>query len=155
MEIALACCKRATVSVVGREQVPFELILGQAVGAGIQKHHESTGTKFYLPADLSHITASTEHPDSVGGVVLKDGTVIPADIVVLGVGVKPATAVFKNSGFTLQKDGGVEVDGYLRVKEVAKGNVFAIGDIATYPDHQSGDLIRVEHWNVASVGFLL
>lgn len=51
---------------------------------------------------------------------LKDGTVLPADIVVLGVGVKPATSIFKQSGIALEKDGGISVDGMMRVKAVEK-----------------------------------
>lgn len=120
MESALACSKRAHVSVVGQELVPFEAILGPQVGAGIQKFHESTGTTFYLGAALSHMIPSITEPDKVGGVVLKDGTILPADLVVLGVGVKPATSIFKNSGVELERDGGVVVDGLLRVKAIEK-----------------------------------
>lgn len=116
-----------------------------------RQYHEAQGTKFYLPAALSHFKPSTSSPSAVSAVVLKDGTEIPADLVILGVGVKPATAVLKSSGLDLEKDGSVLVDGQLRIKAVSKGNVFAVGDIATYPDSVTGDSVRVEHWNVASV----
>lgn len=115
------------------------------------QYHESLGTKFYLPASLSHFTASPSAPTKVGAVLLKDGTSIPADLVILGVGVKPATGVLKASGLTLEKDGGVLVDEHLRIKSVSKGNVFAVGDIAVFPDHKTGEVSRIEHWNVAAV----
>ncbi|KAM0746011.1 FAD/NAD(P)-binding domain-containing protein [Meredithblackwellia eburnea MCA 4105] len=150
METALACSKRGKVSVVGMENTPFELILGKEVGEGIRKHHEAQGTKFYLPASLSHFEPSSTSPNAVGSVVLKDGPTLPADLVVMGVGVRPATSFLKESGIDVEKDGGVVVDQNLRLKGVKQGNVFAIGDIAKFPDHVTGQITRVEHWNVAS-----
>lgn len=75
------------------------------------------------------------------------GTTIAADVVVMGTGVAPATDFLKKSGLKLEEDGGIEVDGYLRVK--GKENVYAIGDIAHFPQVNGGELIRIEHWNVA------
>ena len=122
----------------------FQAILGSEIGNGIRKFHESKGTKFYLPAALSHFTPSKSTPTDVGAVVLKDGTEIPADFVVLGVGVKPATALLKESKIPIEKDGSVLVDGNLRLVSVKKGNVFCIGDIAKFPDAVTGELTRVE-----------
>ncbi|KDE09563.1 hypothetical protein MVLG_00458 [Microbotryum lychnidis-dioicae p1A1 Lamole] len=148
MEAALAAAGKANVTVVGMENAPFEAILGKAIGNGIRKFHESKGTKFYLPGALSHFSASSSDSSKVGSVELKDGTSIPADLVVLGVGVKPATAFLKASGVELEKDGSVVVDEYLKLH--GKENVFAVGDIATYKDVKTGKNTRVEHWNVAS-----
>lgn len=75
---------------------------------------------------------------------LVDGTVLEADIVVLGVGVTPATDLLQGI-IPLEKDKSVKVDANLRVEGTQ--NVYAIGDIANYPS-KSGR-IRVEHWNVA------
>ncbi|KAH6909056.1 flavoprotein [Coprinopsis sp. MPI-PUGE-AT-0042] len=76
----------------------------------------------------------------VTGVVV-DGETIPADFVIMG--------FLKSSGLTIEKDGGVKVDQYLRVKSGSdQQNVYAIGDIAIYPQ-QNGDETRIEHWNVA------
>lgn len=153
MEAALAASSRANVTVVGMEDTPFQAILGKEIGNGVRKFHESKGTKFFLPASLSHFEASSSSPKSVGSVILKDGTSIPADVVILGVGVKPATSVLKESGVQLEKDGSVKTDEFLRIggEGMVKGNVFAIGDIAKYRDVKTGQDIRVEHWNVASV----
>lgn len=127
MESALACAKRAaSVSVIGMESVPFEAILGKAIGAGIQKYHEAQSTKFFLNAALSHFVPSESDPKSVGGVVMKDGSTIPCDIVVLGVGVKPATGLLRESGVELEKDSSVVVDAHLRIKSI-NNNVFAVG----------------------------
>lgn len=65
----------------------------------------------------------------------------------MGTGVSPATDFLKSSGFNLEKDGGIATDEYMRVKGYK--NVFAIGDIAHYPQHPEGQQRRVEHWNCA------
>ena len=79
---------------------------------------------------------------------LGGGLIIQADTVVTGVGVAPATQFLKGSGIPLERDGGVKVDGFLRVPGF--DGVYAVGDIAVYPESPSGDWKRIEHWNVAS-----
>jgi NADPH-dependent 2,4-dienoyl-CoA reductase/sulfur reductase-like enzyme len=68
-------------------------------------------------------------------------------VVILGVGVAPATSFLKESGFQLMKDGGIAVDSTLRVE--GQRDVFAIGDIAAAPTRATAHT-RIEHWNVAS-----
>ncbi len=65
----------------------------------------------------------------------------------MGTGVSPATDFLKESGFSLEKDGGIAVDEYLRVK--GHKNIYAIGDISHYPQYPEKQQRRVEHWNVA------
>lgn len=109
-----------------------------------------------LPASLDSLEESKTNSGKVGAVKLKDGQSIEADLVVMGVGVKPATQLLKNSGVELEKDGSVKTDEFLRIggKSLVTGNVFAIGDIASYKDVKTGENVRVEHWNVASVSLL-
>jgi Pyridine nucleotide-disulphide oxidoreductase len=72
-----------------------------------------------------------ENNNVTGAVV--DGETIPADFVIMGVGVAPATEFLKSSGLTLEKDGGVKVDQYLRVKSGPdQENVYAIGTCAAH-----------------------
>lgn len=65
----------------------------------------------------------------------------------MGTGVSPATDFLKSSGFSLEKDGGIAVDEYLRVK--GHKNIYAVGDIAHYTQYPDKNQRRVEHWNVA------
>ena len=65
----------------------------------------------------------------------------------MGTGVGPATGFLKDSGFSLEKDGGILVDEQLRVK--GHKNIYAIGDIAHYAQYPAKQQRRVEHWNVA------
>ena len=108
-----------------------------------------------MGSQLEKIIPSESDPKLATGVELtdKDGQkqIIEADFIVIGAGVSPATDFLKQSdGFpqdALQKDGGVLVDEYLRVRGLE--DVFAIGDIAVYPRIPIGGETRIEHWNVA------
>jgi len=150
MELVSAISKRklASIDVIGMEEFPFEMVLGKQVGAGLKKFHESQGVKFHMQTKVEKIVPREDNPSQAGGVVVNGETLL-ADFVIMGVGVAPATDFLKGSGIELEKDGGIEVDECLRVVKLPANveGVFAIGDVAIYPQH--GDLLRVEHWNVA------
>lgn len=97
--------------------------------------HEGKGTKFILPAELSHFAPSKSNSTHVGSVHLKDGTVLPADVVIMGTGVKPATQLLKDAGLELEKNASVKTDDVLEIVQLkgkTQGRVFALGDIATF-----------------------
>ena len=133
LEAAAALKKRGLeVHVVAPETTPFEKILGAEVGRWAQGVHEKKGVVFHLGRKVLGY---------VDGVLTLDGGIsLEADLVVLGTGVKPRTALAEAAG--LKVDDGVLVDDRLRAGE----GVYAIGDIARYPDPVSGKAIRVEHW---------
>jgi len=148
MELVAAIQKKNlnSIDVIGMEEFPFEGVLGKEVGKGLMQYHEKNGVKFHMQSKVSKLLPGST-PGEVGSVVIDDGPTLEADFVIMGVGVAPATDFLKESGFELEKDGGVAVDEYLRVKGLE--NVYAIGDIAHFPQVQSGELKRIEHWNVA------
>ncbi|KAG8899485.1 hypothetical protein FRB99_006690 [Tulasnella sp. 403] len=152
MELVVAVAKRqlASIHVVGQSSVPFKSILGEAIGKGIMNYHINNGVKFHMGQEVKALKASPSSPGAVGSVILNDGTEIPADVVIFGVGVRPATEFLKGTQLeeAIQKDGGLKVDKQLQVEGF--DDVFAIGDIAVYPQAQGGDYKRIEHWNVAS-----
>ncbi|KAF9000628.1 flavoprotein [Cyathus striatus] len=150
MELVAAVAKRglASINVVGMEEYPFEVVLGKEVGAGLKKYHESQGVKFHMNTKVEKIVASDDDPTKAAGVVV-NGNTLPADFIIMGVGVAPATEYAKGSGIQVEKDGGIKVDKFLRVKSGPDTkDVYAIGDIAIYPQ-ATGDETRIEHWNVA------
>ncbi|AEO59477.1 hypothetical protein MYCTH_2119688 [Thermothelomyces thermophilus ATCC 42464] len=151
MEIAVATANGNDVTVVGMEKAPLERVLGEKVGNIIKKGVEAKGVKFYLPVGVDRAEPSASAPSNVGSVHLKDGTKLEADLVILGVGVAPATEYLKNnSAVQLEQDGSLRVDEAFAV--VGLQDVYAIGDIATHPYRGpggDGKLVRIEHWNVA------
>jgi NADPH-dependent 2,4-dienoyl-CoA reductase/sulfur reductase-like enzyme/nitrite reductase/ring-hydroxylating ferredoxin subunit len=137
LEVAASLVARGLeVHVVGPEPVPLARALGEALGAHVQKLHESKGVKFHLGTTPKAITETA--------VLLAKGDPIEADLVVLGVGVKPRVALAEAAG--LKVDNGVVVDERLRT---SAAGIWAAGDIARYPDPRASDLVRIEHWVVA------
>ncbi|KAK1518149.1 hypothetical protein CPAR01_15798 [Colletotrichum paranaense] len=151
MEVANATAKENTVTVIGMEKVPLERVLGEKIGAGIQKSLEKNGVKFHMNAGVDKAEPSATDAANVGAVYLKDGTKLEADLVILGVGVAPATEFLReNKVIRLEDDGSIKTNENFEI--VGLKDVYAIGDIATYPYHGPGGdgrYTRIEHWNVA------
>jgi NADPH-dependent 2,4-dienoyl-CoA reductase/sulfur reductase-like enzyme len=151
MEVANAVGKDNDTTVVGMESTPLERIMGAEVGKIFQSQLEKNGVKFKMSAGVEKAVPSKSDPSKVGAILLKDGTSLEADLVILGTGVGPATTFLKdNKAVTLEKDGSLKTDEHFAVSGLK--DVYAIGDIATYPYHGpggNGSLIRIEHWNVA------
>lgn len=151
MEVANAVAKDNDVTVVGMEKAPLERVMGEEVGKIFQKVLEKNGVKFKLNAGVEKAVPSSSDSTKVGAIELKGGESLPADLVILGTGVGPATTFLKdNNAVELQKDGSLKTDEHFAVAGLK--DVYAIGDIATYPYHGPGGdgaLTRIEHWNVA------
>ncbi|ORY86981.1 hypothetical protein BCR37DRAFT_376319 [Protomyces lactucae-debilis] len=149
MEAAYANAKDHNVTVIGMEKYPLMNVLGEQIGKQLQASAEQANIKLYMEAGVEKAIAE-DGGKSATHVVLKDGTKLPADLIILGVGVAPATKFLDGSGLQLEKDGGIEVDSYLQVK--GQADIYAVGDIAQFPytgPGAEGKPIRIEHWDVA------
>jgi NADPH-dependent 2,4-dienoyl-CoA reductase/sulfur reductase-like enzyme/nitrite reductase/ring-hydroxylating ferredoxin subunit len=140
MEVAAALTERGlNVTVAGNGSAPFERQLGAAVGNVWRKIHEEKSVKFRFGVEVERLAGE----QAVNAVILKGGEALPADLVIAGLGVKPATGFAQ--ALTLDSDQAFEVDAQLRVNE----DLYAAGDVAAFPIYGSGEPIRVEHWRVA------
>ena len=118
---------------------PFEKVLGPEVGRAFRRFHEGKGVTFHPGSEV----AAVEGERRVERVRLKSGSTVSADLVVAGLGVRPATDMLR--GVQLRDDGGVPVGPDL----LAAPGLYAAGDLAAFPDRGDGVPIRVEHWRVA------
>ena len=143
--------KKHNVSIIGMEKEPMERVMGTTLGKIFRSLVEKNGVKFYMGAMVDKATPSSSDSSKVGAVHLKDGTTLEADLVIEGVGIAPATEYLKNNkDVELLRDGSIQTDETFAVEGLE--DVFAIGDIATFPYNGpggSGALTRIEHWDVA------
>ena len=125
------------VTILARHTVPFARQFGETVGKAIRARHEAHGVRFHTDGEATGIEGS----EKVEAVLLDNGQRLPADLVLAGIGVTPATEAF--SDLPRAEDQSLLVDGGMRLTE----GLWAAGDIATFP--LNGQPQRIEHWRLA------
>ncbi|MDI3385075.1 FAD-dependent oxidoreductase [Streptomyces sp. B-S-A8] len=129
------------VTVVEAQEVPLERQLGRDMGRLAAALHSDHGVDLRCGTGVTGFSGDRR----VTGVHLADGRVLPADVVVIGVGVRPATDWLIGSGVDL--DDGVVCDSGCAT---AVPGVVAVGDIARCPNPFTGRHARIEHWSNAN-----
>jgi 3-phenylpropionate/trans-cinnamate dioxygenase ferredoxin reductase subunit len=118
--------------------MPLERVLGSEVAPLFAELHQSHGVDLRYRATAVELTG---RHGAVTGVILSDGTLIDADMIIVGIGAIPRTDLAAEAG--LKIDNGIVVDEHLRT---ADPDIFAAGDIAHAYNPRLGRHIRVEHW---------
>lgn len=145
LEAAATATKRgATVTVLEGLEAPLIRALGPQMGSAIGDVHTRNGVTIRCGVSVESINGTTR----VESISLANGEVVPADVVIVGIGVAPATSWCEGSGLTIQ-------DGIVCNAELNAGptNVFAAGDVLRWPNHLFTDVeetMRVEHWTNAA-----
>lgn len=128
------------VVLVEPQPAPLATVLGERIGELVTRLHRAEGVDVRAGVGVAEVRGD----DAVRGVVLSDGTELDADLVVVGIGSRPATDWLVGSGVAL--DNGVLCD---EVGRTSEPHVWALGDVASWRD-AAGHQVRVEHWsNVA------
>ncbi|HEV7896531.1 MAG TPA: FAD-dependent oxidoreductase [Planosporangium sp.] len=138
LEVAAAARQRgATVTVVETADLPLQRVLGDEIARVFANLHRDHDVDFRLATGVREIRGTGR----VSSVLLTDGTELPADTVIVGVGVRPNTDLADQAGLTV--DNGIVVDEALRT---ADPHVYAAGDVANAYHPLLERHIRVEHW---------
>ncbi|UVJ38351.1 NAD(P)/FAD-dependent oxidoreductase [Arthrobacter sp. CJ23] len=145
MELAAAARSYGNdVTLLGLEDIPLSAAIGPELGSFFRTLHEAHGVRFRLPASAAGITGKDGRATAV---VTNTGESLPADVVVVAVGVVPDTTLAEAAGLELRN--GVLVDASLRT---SAADVFAAGDVANALHPFTGEHHRSEHWSNALNG---
>ncbi len=146
LEVASAARQHGCrVTVIDPQPAPLLAVMGERVGGWFADLHRSHGVEFRLGTGVDRF----EGEDAVTGVVTSDGEALPADAVVVGVGIRPNTELAQAAGVDV--DNGVVTDEHLRT---SLADVWAAGDVANWFSPLLGTHLRVEHWaNAHDSGF--
>ncbi|MFG1926724.1 NAD(P)/FAD-dependent oxidoreductase [Cryptosporangium sp. NPDC048952] len=131
----------ASVTVLDASDSPMAHVFGPSMASVVTSLHGINGVPLLTGVSVAGFSSEG---GAVTGVALADGRELPADVVVVGIGVAPATGWLADSGVAL--DNGVVVDAAGRT---SVPGVWACGDVARYPSVRAGGSIRVEHWTHA------
>jgi NADPH-dependent 2,4-dienoyl-CoA reductase/sulfur reductase-like enzyme len=145
-EVAATCHGLgADVTIVEALPTPLAGAIGEQMGEACAGLHRDAGVALRVGVGVERVVPSSDGT-SATVVHLTDGTALPADVVVVGIGVEPVVDWLGDSGVSL--DNGVVCDDRL----FAADNVVAAGDVARWTHVGLGEDIRIEHWTNAAEG---
>jgi NADPH-dependent 2,4-dienoyl-CoA reductase/sulfur reductase-like enzyme len=140
LEVAASCRARGLrVTMIESLPVPLSPVLGPTFGEMVAAMHRDNGVDLRTGVTVTDVFGESR----VAGLALSDGSLVDADVVVVGIGVTPNTEWLEPSGLTL--DNGIVCNG---AGEAAPG-VYAAGDVARVANRWHGDSPRIEHWTNA------
>ena len=141
LEVVSTATKRGmSVAVIERQSSLLERVVPRDIAAAVERLHRARGVTFHLGATAAEILGDRR----VTGVRLVDGTIVPADAVVVGIGVIPNTELAEAAG--AESHDGLIVDDRGRT---TLANIYAAGDVTSHPNPILGRRLRLESWQNA------
>ncbi|KAI7741366.1 hypothetical protein M8C21_000826 [Ambrosia artemisiifolia] len=143
MEVAASLViNKINVTMVFPEPHCMARLFTPKIASFYEDFYKLKGVNFVKGTVLSSFAINPE--GKVTGVNLKDGSYLPADLVVVGIGIRPNTSLFEGQ-LTLEK-GGIKVNSQL---QTSNSSVYAVGDVASFPLKVFGEIRRLEHVDAA------
>nr|AOW73102.1 monodehydroascorbate reductase [Eleusine coracana]ATL76080.1 monodehydroascorbate reductase 5 [Eleusine coracana] len=140
MEVAAAACDwNLDTTIIFPEDHIMPRLFTPSLAKKYEELYQQNGVKFIKGALIDKLEAGSD--GRVSSAVLKDGSIVEADTVIVGIGAKPAVSPFEAVGVNSQV-GGIEVDSLFRT---SVPGIFAIGDVAAFPLKMYNRIARVEH----------
>ncbi|XP_041657340.1 apoptosis-inducing factor 3-like isoform X2 [Cheilinus undulatus] len=136
--------KAASITVIGSSEMPYQNTLGREIGKVTMKMLSEKNVKFYMNDNVTEVIGAE---GKVKEVVLKSGKVIPADVLIVGIGIKPNSEFLRGGKIQMDSKHFVTVDKYMRTNVP---DVFCAGDLATFPLKMAKNrLVNIGHWQMA------
>ncbi|CAJ1063748.1 apoptosis-inducing factor 3 [Xyrichtys novacula] len=145
MEIASYLIDKASsITVIGSSEMPYQNTLGREIGKVTMMMLSEKNVKFYMNDNVTDVRGAE---GKVKEVVLKSGTVIPADVLIVGIGIKPNSEYLRGNKIQMDSKNFVIVDKYMRTNIP---DVFCAGDLATFPLKMAKNrMVNIGHWQMA------
>ncbi|TNN66425.1 Apoptosis-inducing factor 3 [Liparis tanakae] len=136
--------KASSVTVIGSSELPYQNTLGREIGKISMKMLSEKNVKFYMKDNITEVKGVD---GKVKEVVLKSGNVIPADVLIVGIGIKPNSEFLLDSKILMDSKHFVTVDKFMRTNV---SGVYCGGDMATFPLAMANNrLVNIGHWQMA------
>ncbi|KAF7669080.1 hypothetical protein LDENG_00252000, partial [Lucifuga dentata] len=136
--------KTSSVTVIGSSDLPYHNTLGPEIGKATMKMLSEKNVRFYMNDSVTEVRGVN---GKVKGVELKSGSVVPADVLIVGVGVLPNSEFIQGSKIQMNSKNYIIVDKCMRT---SVPEVFCGGDVATFPlTMAKNKQVNIGHWQMA------
>ncbi|KAL7853619.1 hypothetical protein AOLI_G00204630 [Acnodon oligacanthus] len=136
--------KASSITIIGFSELPYLKTLGREIGKFTMTVLEERGVKFYMNDSVTEVRGKNGR---VKEVVLKSGTIVEADVLLVGIGIVPNSELLKGSGIKMDPKNYVTVDKYMRTNV---RDVYCAGDLTSFPLQMIKDQsVSVAHWQTA------
>ncbi|KAG7516910.1 apoptosis-inducing factor 3-like [Solea senegalensis] len=136
--------KASSITVIGSSELPYQNTLGPEIGKFTMMMLSEKNVKFYMNDIVTEVKGVN---GKVNEIVLKSGRIIPADVLIVGIGVVPNSEMLRGSNIQMDAKNFVPVDKYMHTNIP---DVFCAGDLTTFPLAMAKNrMVNIGHWQIA------